>query len=153
MSYYKDLNLFFHTVRKANIEMDINITNNKVSFIISKEKPFIQDNWDKTISKMIEISKDPRFGDTKALLLFENPQDVLAAVEGGVPIESINVGSMAHSTGKTMVNKVLSMDKKDVETFEKLRDLGVKFDVRKVPNDSPDNINAILNKAKEGLSK
>ena len=27
------------------------------------------------ISKMIEISKDPRFGDTKALLLFENPQD------------------------------------------------------------------------------
>ena len=99
------------------------------------------------ISKMIEIAKDPRFGDTHAFLLFENPQDVLAAVEGGVPIESINVGSMAHSTGKTMVNKVLSMDKKDVETFEKLRDLGVKFDVRKVPNDSRADLFDLIKKA------
>lgn len=53
-----------------------------------------------------------------------------------VPIKELNVGSMAHSTGKTMVNNVLSMDKDDVACFEKLRDLGVEFDVRKVPNDS-----------------
>ena len=26
---------------------------------------------------MIEVAKDPRFGNTKALLLFENPEDVL----------------------------------------------------------------------------
>ncbi len=28
------------------------------------------------------------------------------------------------------------MDKDDVATFEKMRDLGVEFDVRKVPNDT-----------------
>ncbi|GFH42669.1 PTS mannose transporter subunit EIIAB [Lactococcus hodotermopsidis] len=99
------------------------------------------------IQKMIDVAKDPRFGDTHAFLLFENPQDVLAAVEGGVPIKTINVGSMAHSTGKTMVNKVLSMDKKDVETFEKLRDLGVTFDVRKVPNDSKADLFDLIKKA------
>ena len=54
---------------------------------------------------------------------------------------------MAHSTGKTMVNNVLSMDKADVETFEKLRDLGVSFDVRKVPNDSPKNLFDLIKKA------
>ncbi len=32
----------------------------------------------------------------RALLLFENPQDVLTAVEGGVPLES-ECWSMAHS--------------------------------------------------------
>ena len=32
------------------------------------------------ISKMIQVSKDTRFGNTKALLLFETPQDALAAV-------------------------------------------------------------------------
>jgi PTS system mannose-specific IIB component len=99
------------------------------------------------ISKMIEIAKDPRFGDTHAFLLFENPEDLLAVVEGGVAIDTVNVGSMAHSTGKTMVNKVLSMDKKDVETFEKLRDLGVKFDVRKVPNDSRADLFDLIKKA------
>ena len=103
------------------------------------------------VDKMIEISKDPRFGNTKALLLFENPQDVLRAVEGGVDIKEVNVGSMAHSVGKVVVSKVLSMGQDDVDTFEKLKAKGIKFDVRKVPNDSKDNMDEILNKAKNEL--
>ena len=99
------------------------------------------------IDKLIEASKDPRFGNTHALILFETPQEALRAIEGGVPIKELNVGSMAHSTGKTMVNNVLSMDKDDVETFEKLRDLGVEFDVRKVPNDSRKNLFDLIKKA------
>ncbi|VOU72679.1 PTS system mannose-specific transporter subunit IIAB [Streptococcus pneumoniae] len=99
------------------------------------------------IQKLIEISKDPRFGETHALILFETPQDALRAIEGGVPIKTLNVGSMAHSTGKTLVNTVLSMDKEDVATFEKMRDLGVEFDVRKVPNDSKKDLFDLINKA------
>ncbi|MGX7195618.1 mannose/fructose/sorbose PTS transporter subunit IIA [Enterococcus olivae] len=103
------------------------------------------------ISKMIEVAKDPRFGATKALLLFENPEDVATAVEGGVEIEEVNVGSMAHSTGKVVVNKVLSMGTEDVAAFEKLKTLGVTFDVRKVPNDSKANLDELLNRAKNEL--
>ena len=99
------------------------------------------------IKKLIEVSKDPRFGNTHALILFETPQEALEAIEGGVEIKELNVGSMAHSTGKTMVNNVLSMDKDDVATFEKLRDLGVQFDVRKVPNDSKKDLFELINKA------
>ncbi|MGY3750835.1 mannose/fructose/sorbose PTS transporter subunit IIB [Vagococcus acidifermentans] len=105
------------------------------------------------ISKMIEVAKDPRFGNTKALLLFENPQDVLTAVEGGVDIKELNVGSMAHSVGKVVVSKVLSMGDDDVAAFEKLASKGITFDVRKVPNDSRDNMNDILKKAKDELAK
>lgn len=103
------------------------------------------------IKKMIEVAKDPRFGDTKALLLFETPEDALRAIEGGVDIKTLNVGSMAHSEGKVAVNKVLSFNKEDVETFEKLKDLGIEFDVRKVPTDSKENMDNILNKAKQEL--
>ncbi|MDY5974706.1 PTS sugar transporter subunit IIB [Streptococcus hyovaginalis] len=99
------------------------------------------------IDKLIEASKDPRFGNTHALILFETPQEALRAIEGGVPIKELNIGSMAHSTGKTMVNNVLSMDKNDVATFEKLRDLGVEFDVRKVPSDSRKNLFDLIKKA------
>ncbi|MFS7398425.1 mannose/fructose/sorbose PTS transporter subunit IIA [Carnobacterium maltaromaticum] len=104
------------------------------------------------VEKMIEIAKDPRFGNTKALLLFENPQDVLRAVEGGVDIEEVNVGSMAHSVGKVVVSKVLSMGQADVDAFESLKAKGVKFDVRKVPNDSSANMEDILKKAKSELA-
>ena len=36
--------------------------------------------------------------------------------------------------------------------FEKLLALGVEIDVRKVPSDSPENINEILKKAKKELA-
>src|SRR5699024_9627166 len=46
------------------------------------------------IRQLIKIAKDDQhFGGQRALLLFENPQDVLEAVEGGVPLDTINVGS------------------------------------------------------------
>ncbi|AUT06738.1 Protein-N(pi)-phosphohistidine--sugar phosphotransferase [Streptococcus parauberis] len=99
------------------------------------------------VSKLVEVSKDKSFGNTQALILFETVQDALRAVEGGVQIEELNVGSMAHSTGKTMVNNVLSMDKDDVAAFEKLQQLGVAFDVRKVPNDSKKNLFELIKKA------
>lgn len=103
------------------------------------------------IEKMIQVAKDPRFGATKALLLFETPQDALKVIEGGVDIKELNVGSMAHSQGKAVCTKAIAMGKDDVETFEKLKALGVKFDVRKVPSDSPENFETILNKAKSEL--
>lgn len=105
------------------------------------------------IKKMIEIAKDPRFGNTKALLLFENPEDVVKVIEGGVDIKEVNVGSMAHSVGKVVVNKVLSMGKDDVAAFEKLKEQGVSFDVRKVPNDSKANLDELLKKAKNELAQ
>ncbi|WP_407370819.1 mannose/fructose/sorbose PTS transporter subunit IIA [Carnobacterium sp.] len=105
------------------------------------------------ISKMIEIAKDPRFGGTKALLLFENPQDVIRVMDGGVDIKEVNVGSMAHSVGKVVVSKVLSMGQEDVKAFEEMKAKGVKFDVRKVPNDSRANMEDILKKAKNELAR
>ena len=80
------------------------------------------------IKKIIEVAHDPRFGNTKALLLFENPEDVLRALDGGVDIE-------------------------DVDAFEKLKAKNVKFDVRKVPNDSNDNMDELLKKAKQELAE
>lgn len=103
------------------------------------------------ISKIIEVEKDPRFGDTKAMLLFETPQDALKAIEGGVNIKEINVGSMAHSNGKVAVNQVLSLGKEDVQTFDKLKSLGIKFNVRKVPSDNPEDMDALVEKARAEL--
>lgn len=106
------------------------------------------------VSQMIKLAKDDKhFGGQRALLLFENPEDLLRAVEGGVPIKTVNVGSMAHSPGKVQPNKVLAFSQRDVDAFNKLKDIGLNFDVRKVPNDSKGNMNEILKKAQEELNK
>jgi len=106
------------------------------------------------IDQMIKLSKnDKSFGGQRALLLFENPQDVLRLVEGGVPLKIINVGSMAHAIGKVQPNKVLAFDQDDIDTFDKLKQAGLTFDVRKVPNDSKGNMAEILKKAQGELNK
>ena len=105
------------------------------------------------LDKLVQVYNDPRFGDTKALLLFETPQEVLSVIEKGVEIPELNIGSMAHSVGKVQINNVLSVDQADVDTYKKLRDLGVKFDVRKVSGDSPSDLfKLIAAKAGEGLT-
>jgi len=106
------------------------------------------------IQKMVELAKDDQhFGGQRALLLFENPQDVLRAIEGGVPLDTINVGSMSHSSGKVQPNKVLAFDQDDIDTFKKLKELGVDFDVRKVPADSYGNMDEILRRAQAELDR
>lgn len=98
------------------------------------------------VSKLAEIDKDPRFGATKALLLFETPQDVLEAVEAGVELDEVNIGSMAHSTGKTMISRAISVDEEDVKTLQTLKDHGITFDVRILPGDSRQDIEELLRK-------
>lgn len=106
------------------------------------------------VDQMIKLAKDDQhFGGQRALLLFENPQDVLRAVDGGLPLDTVNVGSMAHSPGKVQPNKVLAFNQDDIDTFKKLKDHGISFDVRKVPNDSKGNMDEILKKAQDELNK
>ena len=106
------------------------------------------------INHMIKLAKDDKhFGGQRAMLLFENPEDVLRVVEGGVPLKTINVGSMAHSTGKVQPNKVLAFNQEDIDTFNKLKKAGIDFDVRKVPSDSKGNMDEILKKAQDELNK
>lgn len=100
------------------------------------------------IDKLIEVDKDPRFGATKAMVLFETPQDLLRAEEGGVKFDSVCIGSMAHSVGKTVVNQAIACDEDDVKTLKAIRDNGTSFYVQKVPSDHADDIWALL-KAKD----
>ena len=58
---------------------------------------------------------------------------------------------MAHSIGKVVCNKAVAMDQDDVDTIEELISMGIKFDVRKVPSDAPEDIQTLLNKAKAEL--
>src|SRR5699024_7845485 len=106
------------------------------------------------IRQLVKISKDDKhFGGQRALLLYENPQDVLRAVEESVPLETINVSSMAHTRGKVQPNKTLAFDQDDIDTFNKLAEKGLNFDVRKVPTDYSDNMQEILSRAQAEIDR
>ena len=107
------------------------------------------------IKKMVEVSKDPRFGDTHALVLFETPEDILKAVNAGLDLKgkTINVGSMAHKVGKVAVTKAVSLDQTDIDTYKELIKDGLKFNVKMLPSSSSDDISELLDKASKGLAE
>ncbi|GFZ27267.1 mannose/fructose/sorbose PTS transporter subunit IIA [Lactobacillus corticis] len=105
------------------------------------------------LKKMEQIMKDPRFGNTHAMLLFENPEDFLKMIDAGLDVKTLNVGSMSYSEGDVNANNVLSMNQEDVDTFRELEKKGIKFDVRKVPSDNKGDMDAILKKAQRLLDE
>lgn len=88
------------------------------------------------IAKAIEAYKNPKYDDFKTLFLFTNPTDVLRMVEGGVGIQSVNVGGMCFKEGKVMITGAVAVDQADVEAFKKLHERGIELEVRKVASDS-----------------
>lgn len=77
-------------------------------------------------------------------LICENPTDVLKLVEGGVPINKVNIGNMHMAEGKRQVAGTVAVDDKDVEAFKDLRDKGVELEIRKVPTESKESIEKLF---------
>ncbi len=80
----------------------------------------------------------------KIFIIIESPGDALKLVEGGVPIEKVNIGNMHMSEGKRQVASVVAVDDKDVEAFRGLKDRGVELEIKKVPTESSENIDKLF---------
>ncbi|MDU3786027.1 MAG: PTS mannose transporter subunit IIAB, partial [Serratia marcescens] len=98
------------------------------------------------VAKAIRVWNNPKYANDRVMLLFTNPTDVLRLVEGGVDIQSVNIGGMAFRQGKTQVNNAVSVDEKDIEAFKKLNDRGIELEVRKVSSDSRLKMMDLINK-------
>ncbi len=82
--------------------------------------------------------------DQLIFLVVRTPQTLLRLVEGGVPIEKVNVGNMHYSEGKEQITSTVSVDENDIETFKKLAELGVEMDVRRVPDERGKDIISLI---------
>lgn len=97
-----------------------------------------------TVQKLIDVYPDDKYNDFKVMLIFTNPSDILTAVEGGVPIQSVNVGGMAFSDGKKKLTTAVSVTADDVQAFKSLDSKGVELEIRQVINDKPVNLAALI---------
>lgn len=68
-------------------------------------------------------------------LVCKTPQDVLRLVEGGVEVKEVNIGNMHFSEGKEQISSTVSLDEDDKKTLRRLHQLGVKLEIRRVPDE------------------
>ncbi|MHC5269020.1 mannose/fructose/sorbose PTS transporter subunit IIB [Enterococcus sp. LJL98] len=88
-----------------------------------------------TVGKLLSIYTNQLLANQKIMLLFTNPQDVVALIRGGVQIPSVNIGGMHFVAGKKMITNFVSVDERDITAFCYLDRRGVVLEVRKVPAD------------------
>ncbi|PHM53120.1 PTS system N-acetylgalactosamine-specific transporter subunit IIB [Xenorhabdus hominickii] len=98
------------------------------------------------VAKCVRVYNNPKYAGERVMLLFTNPTDVLRIIEGGVSLESINIGGMAFRQGKTQINNAISVDKTDIESFKKLNSRGIELEARKVASDPRLNMMDLLKK-------
>ena len=92
------------------------------------------------IDKAIRVFNNPKYTDVNTMLLFTNPTDVLRMVEGGVALNSINIGGMSFKEGKKQITSTISVNDQDIEAFKKLNEKGIELEIRKVASDSKINL-------------
>lgn len=80
----------------------------------------------------------------KIFLVVRDVHDVLTLKEGGVPIDHINIGNLHYEEGKKQISSTVSVDNKDIEAFERLGEMGVNLDLRRVPDERGQNILELL---------
>lgn len=71
----------------------------------------------------------------KILLVCKSPADFFRLVEGGVPVNRINVGNMHYANGKQQIAKTVSVDAADITAFNGLKAAGVECFVQGVPTE------------------
>lgn len=78
----------------------------------------------------------------KIFLVCKTPQTVRKLVDGGVPIDVVNVGNMHFSAGKRQISKKVYVDDADLADLLYLQDKGVQVYIQDVPGDIKEKVHA-----------
>lgn len=96
-----------------------------------------------SVDKMIQALPITEIWNDNSHALFENPEDIVRLVEGGVDPEEVNVGGMRFDVARKQITKSVSVNDTDIAAFRKLKDLGVKNELRQLPGDTSQDFNDI----------
>ena len=80
----------------------------------------------------------------KIFIVCKSVQDAIKLVEGGVPINAINIGNIHNIANGKRIHRSLALTKDDIEAFKKIGNLGIKLQVQPVPSDKIIDLLSIL---------
>lgn len=87
-------------------------------------------------------------GPDRAMILFDNPSDVLRFVRAGGQAPVINIGGMHFSEGKTEIHNGYFASDRDLEALNALAALGCQLEIRALPGQNPVSLNTLLQKGR-----
>lgn len=101
-----------------------------------------------SIDDALAYVKDPSHADEQIFVLVKEPADALRLHQGGIGVQTMNVGNMAFAAGSKRVTRTVFCTDRDVEAFKALSAAGVELTARMMPTDRRNDFMQLLREAK-----
>jgi len=96
------------------------------------------------VEESVVLCQQKALDGKRILMLFSSTQDVVRAIEAGLPVQEINVGGMRYGPGKRQIMKAIAINEEDIRNFNRLLNRGIKVQIQMVPTDEPVDIKRYL---------
>lgn len=87
-----------------------------------------------------------RLGKGKILVLFKTVKTALTAVEQGFPLEKLQIGGLGAGPGRKVVYNQITLDQKDAESLQIIKERGIEVFFQTVPEETPASLEKIIKK-------
>lgn len=101
-----------------------------------------------SIDDALAYIRDPAHASEQIFLLVKDPADALRLHQGGLGVDTMNVGNMAFAGGAKRVTRTVFVTPRDVEAFKALSDAGVHLTARMMPTDGRNDFMKLMAEAK-----
>ncbi|GAB2021670.1 PTS mannose/fructose/sorbose transporter subunit IIAB [Pseudolactococcus yaeyamensis] len=99
-----------------------------------------------SVAKAAETINSGKYGLQRLFLLFKNPTDVLAFINAGGQLETLNVGNMSYKEGSKEVTKSIKIMPEEEKVFKEISGKGINISAQLVPSEPSIDFMAKLNK-------
>ena len=94
--------------------------------------------------KAIDKFKDGIYDEDKVFLITKNIQDMNDIIEGGINIESVNIGNVAKKEDAIQIKKSVHLTKNDISLIKNMIENGIRVTAQMIPNESDQSIEIYL---------
>lgn len=93
-----------------------------------------------TLEKTIKVI-NKAIDTQKIFLVCRTLEDARKLIEGGVPIDKLNIGNLHYVKGKKSISKKVYVNEKDLEDLEAIKNTDIKVFIQDVPGDLKEYLN------------
>lgn len=94
--------------------------------------------------KAVNKFKDGIYDEDKVFLITKNIQDMSDLIEGGIQIESVNIGNIAKKEDAIQIKKSVHLTEDDISLIKNMIANGIKVTAQMIPNESDQSIEIYL---------
>lgn len=94
--------------------------------------------------KAIDKFKNGIYDEDKVFLITKNIQDMSDIIQGGIHIESVNIGNVAKKEDAIQIKKSVHLTKNDISLIKNMIADGIKVTAQMIPNESDQSIEIYL---------